>query len=377
MKQSKFIKITAVFCVCLLVCVFVSACGNEAGDTSTSTAVQSTLSAEKTEVYTEIIPETMVVTDSSGSTSVSVVGTSVLQKTRAVNDEKATKSTNVSMKITDSVNDYTNAKTDSQPTQKQTVKSTASPKTTVADTTIYTGKISFSGEKVTRTGIGISEVNGKTFITKGGTFLLSGSYNGQLIVSAPKADKVVLMLNGVSIHNENGPALFCDSSSTTVLTSVKNTENSLSDGSSHALTDNNACIYADDDITFNGEGKITVNGNYKNGIYSKNDVKITSGTVTIKAATNGIKCKDKCFIKGGTLNVIAGNDGIKVTESLDKTKGFIEMSAGNVTINAGKEGDGMQAEFGITVSGGKLKVTAGKKDFNCKTKKINENCIVK
>ena len=64
------------------------------------------------------------------------------------------------------------------------------------------------GETVTVEGQGVT-VNGSTVtIVSAGTYLISGTANGQIIVDTADESKVTLLLNGASLSCADGPAVF-------------------------------------------------------------------------------------------------------------------------------------------------------------------------
>ena len=123
------------------------------------------------------------------------------------------------------------------------------------------------------------------------------------------------------------------------------------------------CIFSDDDTTLRGSGELIVNGNFKNGISSKNDIKIKDLTLTVNAANTGIRGKDSVQINSGKITVVADNDGIKASQTEKEGKGFVEINGGTVDITAGD--DAVQAVLKITVNAGKVSASVGGKSFNC------------
>ena len=54
--------------------------------------------------------------------------------------------------------------------------------------------------------VNLNEVRDSTYtITKGGIYILTGTFKGMVCVDS--SDKVKIILNGVSITNDNGPAI--------------------------------------------------------------------------------------------------------------------------------------------------------------------------
>ncbi|MBO0462227.1 carbohydrate-binding domain-containing protein [Enterococcus sp. DIV1298c] len=207
------------------------------------------------------------------------------------------------------------------------------------------------GEKTEVTGEGVEVVDEQVTITQGGTYVISGTLTeGQLIVNVPKEEKVHLIFNGVTITNSNGPAVAIQQTEKAIVTLAENTENHLSDGENYTLAENetepDATLYSKEDLTINGTGALTVDGNYSNGIRSKDDLILISGTYTINAKNNGLKGKDAVAIKGGNYQITTEEgDGIQATNAEDETKGYVAIDGGTFEINSGR--DGIQAETAI------------------------------
>lgn len=160
-------------------------------------------------------------------------------------------------------------------------------------------------------------------ITGAGVYTLTGDYNGMIYVNSE--GRVKLILNGVNITNENGPAIYFENSDKGIIESAKGTENNLTDGSEYSV-DAKGCIFSNDDIDFKGTGVINVNGNYKHGIASDDDIQIEEGTINVTtAAGDGIHANDGVEIKSGTITIDSMEDGI----SGDK---YVEIDDGTVNI---------------------------------------------
>ena len=210
---------------------------------------------------------------------------------------------------------------------------------------------------------------GKLSITKAGVYRLKGTLtNAQVYISVQKTEVVELILDGCSITCKTNAAIYCDSADKLYITANKGTENVLTDGHNYIYTaigadEPNACLFSDDDVTLRGGGKLTVNGNYKNGVSSKNDIKIKDLTLTVNAANTGLRGKDSVEINSGSLTVVAEKDGIKATQTEKADKGFIEINDGTVDVTAGD--DAFQATVRITINGGKVSAACEGKNFNC------------
>ena len=201
------------------------------------------------------------------------------------------------------------------------------------------------------------DVDGSTVkITAAGVYRLKGTLQGQVLVQAPEDALVVLILDGATIDNSAGPAIQVDSADDVAI-SLSGT-NAVSDAPSYdENAEANAAIYAAADLTIGGTGTLKVTGNGKDGITSKDDLYVMSGTLDVTAKDHGLKGKDSLTIADGTVTVKAGGDGLKSDKADDATKGYVNLKGGTVTVEAGQ--DGIDATTDAILTGGTLNVTSG------------------
>ena len=192
-----------------------------------------------------------------------------------------------------------------------------------------------------------------------GTYILSGSLSdGMVIVEAEDTDKVQIVLNGVSISNDQSAAFYVRSADKVFVTTASGTENTLEhNGSSYTAIDENnidAAIFSKSDLTLNGEGTLTVTAQEGHGIVSKDDLVLTSGTYVITSASHGLSGKDSVRIANGTYTIVSGKDGIHAQNKDDSSSGFVYLAGGTYTISAGD--DGIHAASNVTISDGKIDI---------------------
>ena len=162
-----------------------------------------------------------------------------------------------------------------------------------ATVTLADGATSVSGSGVTVAGDDIT-------VTAAGTYLFTGALtDGSITVAAGEEDKVQLILDGVSVTNADGPAVYVRSADKVFLTLADGSDNTLADGPDAAATDGDkeldGAVYSCADLTVNGSGSLTVLGNSKHGVVSKDDLVITAGSLTprVRGWSVGIHALDR------------------------------------------------------------------------------------
>ncbi|WP_339190658.1 carbohydrate-binding domain-containing protein [Paenibacillus sp. FSL R5-0490] len=232
--------------------------------------------------------------------------------------------------------------------------------------------IKLNGTTATVTGSGAKAANGSVTISEAGTYVLSGELtDGQIVVNVADKGTVHLVLNGATIHDNDSAAIYIQKAGKAVITLEKGTKNTVSDGKTYVYADAtkdepDAAIFSKADLTFNGAGQLTVTGNYNEGITSKDDLKIISGSISVKAADDGIKGKDMVAVQAGTITIEAEGDGIKSTNDTDTTKGYVAIAGGTFDIQSGN--DGIQAETALVADGGTYNIVTGGGSTNAPAK---------
>ena len=178
---------------------------------------------------------------------------------------------------------------------------------------------------------------GTVTISAAGTYVLSGALeDGSIVVNVDSADKVQLVLNGVSITSSDSAAILVENADKVFITLAEGTENVLSNGGSFGGEDGvDAVIFARDDIAFNGTGALTINSPVGHGIVGKDDVKFASGSYVITAAGRGIDANDSVRIASGSFVIEAGKDGIRAKNDEDTSKGYVVIFDGSFKITTG------------------------------------------
>ena len=197
-------------------------------------------------------------------------------------------------------------------------------------------------------------------ISAAGVYVLSGSAkNVTVCIEAGDEDKVQLVLDGLSVTNDDFPVIYVKNADKVFVTSAEGSENTLSvtgaflaDGS----VNTDGVIFSRDDLVFNGLGTLNI-GSTDNGISGKDDVKITGGTLNVYAVDHGIEANDSIAVCGGLINVKStAKDGLHAENEDDDTEGRICISGGTLNVNAAD--DGIHAVSIVQIDGGAITVQA-------------------
>ena len=238
--------------------------------------------------------------------------------------------------------------------------------------------IRWNGTSVTVTGDdhGYVTTNGADVTVSSNTnkFLnlqLSGASNdGSLLIYSWK--KLGIVLNGLQLTNNDGPAINNQCSKWLYVTLAEGTVNSLADGESYSekTYDQKGTIFSEGQICFLGKGSLTVTSNAKSGIVSDDFIEINGGTLNIMAKADGgrgIKVNDGLTINGGTTTITTSGDckietvdGVRDTTSAAgiKSDSLFVMTGGTLVITStGDGGKGINCSGNVEFKGGTLNIT--------------------
>ena len=238
--------------------------------------------------------------------------------------------------------------------------------------------ITGNGEIVDISGAGAKTDGGAVTITKGGTYVLSGVFNGQILIDAGKEELVHLVLAGAQMTCTDSAAIYGVQSDKIVITLQDGTANQIEDGETYVYEtaeeeEPNAAIFSKDDLTINGTGSLIVQGNYEDAIGTKDDLLIVSGNYQIDAVEDGVQGKDSLTILNGTFIITAGNDALKASNDTDTDKGWVLIDNGTYTISAGD--DAIHAETELTIHDGIIDIVACQEGIEGQTVTVNDGMI--
>ena len=235
-------------------------------------------------------------------------------------------------------------------------------------------KITLAGNDATVSGVGAYAYNGGAVIANSGTYVVSGELtDGSLVVDANDNSKVWILLDGVTISNEDDACIVVDQADKVFLTLADGSTNTLTSGSSfgeEALQDNtDGVIFAHDDLTINGSGSLVATTGYGHGISANDDLVITGGSITVKAPKDAIHANDSLRVANATIDVTAEDDGLVA----DNEGSYVYVESGTISVVAGDEG--MTAAGDMTIAGGNLTITTGT-ESGCHGMKAGGTCTI-
>ena len=248
------------------------------------------------------------------------------------------------------------------------------------DNPVNTIHITYSGNTATVTGDNKNyvTVNGADVVVNTGShtdsllLILSGSTSdGSLLIYREK--KYGIQLNGVTIHNADGPAINNQCGKSLYMEVAAGTTNTLTDGTTYAEQsyDQKGALFSEGQIVFSGHGELSVIAVGRGGIRSDDYIRIRPGVKIYvnSSALDGLRANDGIIVDGGVLNIEttgAGAKGVRCGGVMTVNGGrMIAMCAGDSRTEL--EDDGMTdttacaalyCDSLLTVNGGVLKFKA-------------------
>lgn len=215
-----------------------------------------------------------------------------------------------------------------------------------------------SGSGATVSGGSAITEQGLIKITVAGSYILSGTFNGQIRVAAGDADKVKLILNGFNGVNTDDSVIYVESADKVTIKAQGGSTNIIKDSDTSVESDSDtrgkAAIYSKASLEFSGAGALDVSSSYKHAVATTKKLTVSNGNLNITAADSGLKGNNSVVITGGTISIDSKGDGIKTEETEDTEKGFVNISGGNITINT--EGDAIRATISCEISDGTIDI---------------------
>ena len=218
------------------------------------------------------------------------------------------------------------------------------------------------------------EDNKTVEITEAGTYTFTGSAeNFSIRVNVDKEEKVWIVLDSVTVTNEDAPVIYVVSADKVhVVTNGSSMLTVTGVFAADGETNLDAVIFAKDDLELEGDGELTIVSAKANGISCKNDLEFTGGTYRIETAEDAIEAENSITITDGTFTITSGKDAIHCENDEDDAAGSVEISGGTFAIVAAD--DGVQAQTTLTINGGELNITAAE-GLEATSVEINDGMI--
>ncbi len=215
-------------------------------------------------------------------------------------------------------------------------------------------EVTLSGSSATTDAAGVTVADGTVTITQAGVYRLAGDFDGTIIVAAPDDALVVLILDGVTLTATDAPAIDVQTADDVAIFLADGSANAATSTGAYANADANAAIYSQQDLTISDTGSLTVDGQANDGITSKDDLVVLSGTIAMTAADDGLRGKDSLTVRGGTITVDAGGDGLTSDQDDDDTQGYVDIQDGTLDVTAGS--DGIDGYTDVVITGGTVTI---------------------
>lgn len=210
------------------------------------------------------------------------------------------------------------------------------------------------GREIVIEGDGASAVGSHVTIAQAGTYVVRGELDdGMIEVRAPGSD-VTLVLDGVHIVNGSGPAILFSQAASATVYLADGSDNYLQDGGASEF---DAALYSATSLVIDGSGSLEVHAVYE-GISSTMHIDFLGGTVRIWAGEDGVNANNdgvsQINVSGGYLFVATEEgDGIDSNGTITISGGTVITHGALVDANSGLDADGS-----VTISGG-LVISAG------------------
>lgn len=374
MKLSKTIATT-------LLCAVVCGC--------TAYGVQSGLTAASSN-NTVVTQSAVTSTNENSNTQVKAESTSDTAETstdtaKASTDTKAASSANDTANTstgTSSANDIANTSTgtaianDATSTSADAARSettteqngaSATESASVSSFTALTTLIDASGlfterdltqtaDASSATQIALTDGQNVTINSEGVYWVTGNVSDATIIVEAADSEKVQIVLDNVTITNQNAPAIYVKSADKVFVTSTgDNTLSTTGAFNADGTTNLDAVIFSKSDLVLNGTGSLTISSS-ANGISGKDDLKFTGGTYAITAKKDAVEAHDSIRISDGNFTINAGKDAFHSEYDDDDSVGYVYIAGGTFNITAGD--DGIQGTTYTIIDGGTINITA-------------------
>jgi hypothetical protein len=209
-------------------------------------------------------------------------------------------------------------------------------------------------------------------LTEEGVYVLSGEATDvTIIVGADDEAKVQIVLDGVTIENDDAPAIYVKSADKVFVTTTSRNNVMEVTGSFEADGDINldAVIFSKDDLVLNGTGTLTIVSAEGNGITSKDDLKVTGGTYSITSLLDALEANDSIRIARGDITIVTDKDGLHSENEDDDSLGYVYILGGTLNITA--DDDAILGNSIVQIDGGVINIETSTEGIEATQIQIN------
>jgi len=213
-------------------------------------------------------------------------------------------------------------------------------------------------------------------LTEEGVYVFSGNVKDVTVIVAVAQDaKVQIVLNGVTITNEDIPVIYVKTADKVFVTTTA-TDNTMKVSGTFAAdgeTNLDAVIFSKTDLILNGTGTLNIISTLGNGIATKDDLKIIGGTYNVTSKLDGFEAKDSIRIYDGVITVTSSKDAFHSENEEDASLGYIYIQGGKINISAVEQG--IQGTSVIQINGGDITITKCLEGIEATYIQINDGTI--
>ena len=196
-------------------------------------------------------------------------------------------------------------------------------------------------------------------IGESGTFELTKTLNGIIMIDADKDDIIHLILNNATIINESSAAIYIKKANK-VYIELKN-ENYLETKNDFIAFDENnidGVIFSKKPVVFGGEGKLTITSS-SHAIVVKDCLYFDDGNYNLTTKTTAITSNEVIKIKNGNFNINSNGNGMQAIDNSQVNVGDIYVQSAIFNITSTK--DGIEAGGNIQLNDGTFEMLTGLK----------------
>ncbi|MGL1890123.1 MAG: carbohydrate-binding domain-containing protein [Spirochaetaceae bacterium] len=194
-------------------------------------------------------------------------------------------------------------------------------------------------------------------IEEEGLYILEGDVvDTFIVIDVPDNAKVQLILDNLTIINKDIPTIYVKSADKVYITTLSGNSTLSVTGKYRSNNEVNldAVIFSKSDLVLNGIGALDILSKYGNGISSKDDLKITGGTLNIDSSLDGLEANDSIRIYNGNISIKSGADALHSENDNDPLLGYIYMQNGVLNIIAAD--DAIRGTSFIQIDGGNINI---------------------